>query len=46
MNEPTYIRLARALMDVLTPEGIDAFLLGLSLALGSAILFAYVYWQL
>ena len=44
--EPRYLRLARALMDVLTPGGIDGFLLGLAVALGGAVFFSYWFWQL
>ena len=44
--EPRYMRFARALMDVLTPGGIDGFLMGLVVGLGGAVLFAYWFWSL
>ena len=39
MNEPRYLRIARSLMDVLTPAGIDGFLLGLVVSLGGGVIF-------
>lgn len=42
-DEPRYLRVARALMDVLTPAGIDGFLAGFVVAVGSATIF-YLWW--
>lgn len=46
MNEPRYLRVARAVMDLFTPSGIDGFLLGLAVALGGGVIFAYWWWSL
>ena len=46
MSEPRYMRIARALMDTLTPQGIDGFLLGMAVSLGAAVFFSYWFWSL
>lgn len=44
--EPRYLRLARALMDVFTPAGVDGFLLGLVVSLGGGVIvFLYLSGQ-
>ena len=43
MDKPHWIL---RFMDVLTPDGIDGFLLGVVVSLGAAVLFSYWYWQL
>lgn len=45
-NEPRFMRIARNVMDVFTPAGIDALLLGFIVGLGSGILFLYWWFQL
>lgn len=45
-SEPRYVRLARAFMGLFTPSGIDGFLLGMAVALGGGVIFAYWFWQL
>ena len=43
MDRPHWIL---RVMDVLTPSGVDGFLLGLVVSLGGAALFAYWWWSL
>jgi hypothetical protein len=43
MDRPHWIL---RVMDVFTPTGVDGFLLGLVVSLGSAVLFAYWWWSL
>jgi len=41
-GEPRHVRVARAIMDLLTPDGIDSILLGLAVGLGFGV--AAVLW--
>lgn len=43
-DEPRYVRVARALMDLFTPSGIDGLVLGFVVGAGGGMLF--IYWWL
>lgn len=42
-DEPRHLRVARALMDLLTPAGIDSILLGFTIGLGGGVI-ALLWW--
>ncbi len=46
MDEPRWVRAARALMDVFTPEGMDALVFGIVVGAGGGLLFAYWWFRL
>jgi hypothetical protein len=44
--EPRYVRFLRGLLHLTEPDVMDGFLLGMAVALGGGVLFAYWWWSL